>query len=407
MNFLSEQSISDILIQLGKELIATSCHGLIKAAFQCLGTNLEEFLCSLDGVYDVLKLQEEDESDTGFVYAGDGELIFISERPVIAWLLRGSLDALSHLLFDTEPEIEMDLIEGGVQHYKYLFTTLSDGQRQPEVLEERTTSPLSSDLNMSNETFCKAFPWHFIMNEDLEFLQLGTGFSKLFKNHLAIYGRLATTYFKFKRPQNLELKFKEIIKRTNTTFLLSLTAPRGTEFFAKDMEIKGQMVYCPESNTLLFLGSPFLDGLEGLTTNGLFISDIPLHDATREVILVGEQARAQDGLRRRMDKLKVSIEEANTEVNKERKKNVELLHLIFPADIAKKLWMGSEIQSKPYSEVTLLFSDIVGFTRICSTASPLEVVSMLEKLYRKFDEFCGYFDIYKVETIGMTCFAVC
>lgn len=57
--------------------------------------------------------------------------------------------------------------------------------------------------------------------------------------------------------------------------------------------MKGQMVYCPESDSILFVSSPFLNGLEGLTGRGLFISDIPLHDATRDVILVGEQARAQ------------------------------------------------------------------------------------------------------------------
>lgn len=48
----------------------------------------------------------------------------------------------------------------------------------------------------------------------------------------------------------------------------------------------------------------------------------------------------QDGLRRRMDKLKNSIEEANQAVDKEREKNVSLLHLIFPPDIAKRLWLG-------------------------------------------------------------------
>lgn len=100
------------------------------------------------------------------------------------------------------------------------------------------------------------------------------------------------------------------------------------------------MVYCPESNSILFIGSPFIDGLDGLTCNGLFISDIPLHDATREVILVGEQTKAQDGLRRRMDKLKNSIEEGNAAVAKERKKNVSLLYLIFPAEIAESLWLG-------------------------------------------------------------------
>lgn len=48
----------------------------------------------------------------------------------------------------------------------------------------------------------------------------------------------------------------------------------------------------------------------------------------------------QDGLRRRMDKLKNSIEEASKAVDKEREKNVSLLHLIFPPHIAKRLWLG-------------------------------------------------------------------
>lgn len=50
--------------------------------------------------------------------------------------------------------------------------------------------------------------------------------------------------------------------------------------------------------------------------------------------------RQQDGLRRRMDKIRSSIEEANQAVDKEREKNVSLLHMIFPPDIAKRLWLG-------------------------------------------------------------------
>ncbi|KAF9818212.1 hypothetical protein SFRURICE_003953 [Spodoptera frugiperda] len=153
-------------------------------------------------------------------------------------------------------------------------------------------------------------------------------------------------------------------------------------------------------NSLLFVGSPFLDGLEGLTGRGLFISDIPLHDATRDVILVGEQARAQDGLRRRMDKLKNSIEEASKAVDKERQKNVSLLHLIFPPHIAKRLWLGEKIEAKSHDDVTMLFSDIVGFTSICATATPMMVIAMLEDLYSVFDIFCEELDVYKVETIG-------
>lgn len=67
------------------------------------------------------------------------------------------------------------------------------------------------------------------------------------------------------------------------------------------------MIHVPESCSLMFLGSPRVDKLEELMGRGLHLSDIPIHDATRDVILVGEQAKAQDGLKKRMDKLKVQI----------------------------------------------------------------------------------------------------
>lgn len=430
----SEASASAILVHLGEELITTCCTGIIERAFRCLGGDLQEFLSSLDGVYDVLKLQDDtDDTDTGFVCAAEGELIFTSDRPVIAWLLLGSLKALAKCLYAVDVSIVIEPVEGDPNCYRYLFkSTTTTGEATDEVGAQSPTAACSAedsnaeqvtvaelnetgdtvaaavptavglpDLKMTPATFCKAFPWHFILNRALELVQMGKGFGKLYKTSLGTHGRLATTYFNFKRPLGLTVEFREIVRRSNTPFLIVLKPPPGrTDFTSQDLEIKGQMVFCPESDTLLFVGSPFLDGLDGLTCNGLFISDIPLHDATREVILVGEQARAQDGLRRRMDKLKSSIEEGNRAVKEERKTNVSLLHLIFPAEIAESLWLGSAIEAKTYDNVTMLFSDIVGFTSICSTATPFMVVDMLEQLYKDFDEFCGYFDVYKVETIG-------
>ncbi|KAJ8944005.1 hypothetical protein NQ318_021720 [Aromia moschata] len=104
----------------------------------------------------------------------------------------------------------------------------------------------------------------------------------------------------------------------------------------------------------------------------------------------------QDGLRRRMDKLKGSIEEGNRAVDKEREKNVSLLHLIFPPDIARRLWLGEPMEAKTHEDVTMLFSDIVGFTQICSTATPMMVINMLQNLYNQFDTYCGQIDVYKL-----------
>jgi len=64
------------------------------------------------------------------------------------------------------------------------------------------------------------------------------------------------------------------------------------------------MIYMKDQDCILFLGSPNLRKLDEVKGTGLFISDIPLHDATRDVILVGEQARAQESLKKRMIKLR-------------------------------------------------------------------------------------------------------
>lgn len=117
----NEENAIDILILLGEELVETSCHGIIERAFKSLGGNMKELISSLDGVYDVLKLQEEDLTDTSFVCAADDELIFTSDRICLAYLLLGILQKLSVKLFNEKCKIKLEMIEGSVQRFRYLF----------------------------------------------------------------------------------------------------------------------------------------------------------------------------------------------------------------------------------------------------------------------------------------------
>jgi len=49
-----------------------------------------------------------------------------------------------------------------------------------------------------------------------------------------------------------------------------------------------------------------------------------------------------------------------------------------------------------FHDVSVLFSDVVGFTRICSLISPMEVVTMLNNMYTVFDQISEEHNVYKV-----------
>jgi len=96
------------------------------------------------------------------------------------------------------------------------------------VLDVTSTSLLSrsaKDLRMGVASFCKAFPWHFVMDRRLELVQLGAGFMQLFARDLQTLGSSVATYFEFRRPKGIALCFYEIVKRANTPFVLSIRWP--------------------------------------------------------------------------------------------------------------------------------------------------------------------------------------
>lgn len=52
-----------------------------------------------------------------------------------------------------------------------------------------------------------------------------------------------------------------------------------------------------------------------------------------------------------------------------------------------------------FDSVSILFSDVVTFTEICSRITPMEVVSMLNAMYSIFDTLTERNRVYKVTNL--------
>jgi class 3 adenylate cyclase len=82
------------------------------------------------------------------------------------------------------------------------------------------------------------------------------------------------------------------------------------------------------------------------------------------------------------------------------RENERLLLNILPAPIAERLRLGEPLIADRFDDVTLMFADIVEFTRLSSTMSPQELVGVLNDVFTVFDRLVDRYGLEKVKTIG-------
>uniref|UniRef100_A0A8D0CLM5 Guanylate cyclase n=1 Tax=Scleropages formosus TaxID=113540 RepID=A0A8D0CLM5_SCLFO len=120
----------------------------------------------------------------------------------------------------------------------------------------------------------------------------------------------------------------------------------------------------------------------------------------------GKKTNIIDSMLRMLEQYSSNLEdlirERTEELEVERAKTENLVAQITPSPwtVALALKTGKPVKPEHFDEVTLYFSDIVGFTTISALSDPIEVVDLLNDLYTLFDAIIGQHDVYKVETIG-------
>ncbi|XP_028400123.1 guanylate cyclase soluble subunit beta-1-like [Dendronephthya gigantea] len=389
-----------------------------------LGGKLSEFLCNLDALHDHL----------GSIYPGmrapsfrvtnqNGAIIlhYYSVRDGLEHIVLGIVKTVARKLLNTEVSVEiLQTKDEENDHVQLAIREIRSGDTSEMNLDEADLTmggQLNLEPKISPMSFCKAFPFHVIFDRNLMVIQAGDSVCRVLPQ-LSVEDVNFGDLFQCVRPQ-IEFTVDSVLAHINTVFVMKTRqgvlvvdeenevpgspqrkGSNGEEYV--NLRLKGQMLYIEESDLVLYLCSPSVLDLDDLQAKGLFVSDIPIHDSTRQLILLSEQFAAEYKLTQRLEVLTDYLKQTHKELEAEKQLTDQLLYSVLPSSVANELRHKRPVPAEKYEMVTILFSAIVGFADFCKSSSPLEIVQLLNDVYTSFDVLLDprINDVYKVETVG-------
>jgi class 3 adenylate cyclase len=115
-----------------------------------------------------------------------------------------------------------------------------------------------------------------------------------------------------------------------------------------------------------------------------------------------EKKRLRDLERERLE----SLQREKQLLEVEQMKTEKLMLNILPQPIAERLKRGEKNISGSYPDASILFSDLVGFTKMSSQISATELVKLLNDIFTRFDKRADAIGLEKIKTIGDAYMAV-
>jgi class 3 adenylate cyclase len=233
----------------------------------------------------------------------------------------------------------------------------------------------------------KLFPYHITLSKHFVILDVGEDLPKILDvPNTELVGRLIEDVFLISKPDSAKWTKGWLRRLEGQTITLdSLVAQGSTMRFAGSVVT---MIDSIDAKWMLIL-APDASNLTELRGIGLTLSDLPAHGCYRDAVFLREHlsSQMQDALK--MEKLSKSLQ---------REKG--LLESLLPQHAAEGLRMGRTVKPRLHNNVTIFFSDVVGFTSIADKLYPWQVINMLNQLYCIMDFLAIKFHLFKIETIG-------
>ncbi|XP_065158756.1 soluble guanylate cyclase 88E isoform X2 [Atheta coriaria] len=384
-----------------------------------LGRHMRDFLNGLDNLHEYLKFSYPRMRAPSFICENETRqgltLHYRSKRRGFVYYTMGQIREVARHFYQKELKIELVKEEILFDMIHVTFQCTFDNRAFTMATLAMTRE--ERHLPISASALFEIFPFCIVFGHDMVIRSIGNSLIVILPD---IVGKKLTNWFDLVRPLT-EFKFETILNRTNNIFELLSVEPvltdkddagRADELInddssetgeEKNLRLKGQMVYMDNWKMMMYLGTPVMPDLNSLLNSGLYINDLSMHDFSRDLMLAGTQQSVELKLALDQEQQKSKkLEESMRKLDQEMKRTDELLYQMIPRQVADRLRTGENPidTCEMFDNVSILFSDVVSFTAICSRISPMEVVSMLNGMYSMFDNLTEFNHVYKVETIG-------
>uniref|UniRef100_A0A1I8IR76 guanylate cyclase n=1 Tax=Macrostomum lignano TaxID=282301 RepID=A0A1I8IR76_9PLAT len=368
----------------------------------------------------------------------------------------GILKSVASQIYNKEVEISVrqvssDFLEGTayVEQVSLEIQILSDDSPSQSSLPSRSTEQESEGILaecagpqplLSNAQLTSLLPYHLVLDRQMRIVQCGR---KLRQFNSGIRpGAAFGEAFSIANPL-VGAEFAEILRFINSAFTLAfrrLDGPPGGNDDAAPKELRGapcvrkqrggvaahfaipwrpraasaavsrrefrwcrcpqrgpppespggQMRHLAEPDLLVFLGSLRVANLDQMQQDSLFM----------ELITINQQQKADHTINQKLNEATTQLFKMTLALEEERQKTDNLLYQMLPKRVAEALRNGERVDAEKFSMVTVLFSDIVGFTDICSGSSPEAVITMLNSIFTLFDQHTEVHQVYKTPSIA-------
>ncbi|XP_041985381.1 soluble guanylate cyclase 88E isoform X2 [Aricia agestis] len=384
-----------------------------------LGRHMRDFLNGLDNLHEYLKFSYPRMRAPSFICENETRhgltLHYRSKRRGFVYYAMGQIREVARHFYHKEMRIELLREELLFDTVHVTFQLTFDNRAF--TLASLAMTREEKHLPISASVLFEIFPFCIVFGSDMVVRSIGNSLMVILPD---LVGKKITNWFDLVRPL-IAFKFQTILNRTNNIFELvtveAVIHERATDkrnellrlsdesdcATEKNLRLKGQMIYMDNWRMMMYLGTPVMPDLAALVSTGLYINDLSMHDFSRDLMLAGTQQSVELKLALDQEQQKSKkLEESMRKLDEEMKRTDELLYQMIPKQVADRLRNGENPidTCEMFDSVSILFSDVVTFTEICSRITPMEVVSMLNAMYSIFDTLTERNRVYKVETIG-------